>query len=294
MNTVRNSVPIDARSHGCMTGGGRRDHGTVAQGTARLGPRRVRRHQAPVARFSSGLVNWYCQNTRRTAAGCGGSGARNSGCTTSGSPHSRSSNVVHVGGRAALEAETVEPQPEIDARLVGRHEVGRAGDVARLVPQVLRRSRRVVGGGVGGPGGQRLEFGLDALARDRREQVIGVDEVAASRSSSSSRLRTPGRGSAAERVAAVGDRHEREQPGARPRRVFRATGGAAAAGGRVGAGWRAGRGDEQPRQHAAHAGDARAGAFDVGVVEQEHAQHHRQVAEEAVVRRWRRCRSGTA
>ena len=77
----------------------------------------------------------------RTAAGCGGSGARNSGCTTCGLLAQPLDQRRHVGGRPALEGEAVEPELEVDARLVRRDEVGRAGDVAGLVAQVLRRSR---------------------------------------------------------------------------------------------------------------------------------------------------------
>jgi len=81
---------------------------------------------------------------------------------------------VHVVGRAALEGEAVEPQPEVDARLVGRDEVGRPVNFPWLVVQVLGGPGGLV---VGRAGCEGLEFGFDPFARDGGEEVVGVHQA---------------------------------------------------------------------------------------------------------------------
>ena len=149
MNTVRNSVPIEAvRARrasavgGSVTsvGGGAviGGQGTCGQGTARMVARRVRRHQAPVARFSAAAGELILPEHEADGGRVRGQRRAKQRLHDLGLLAQPLEQRRHVGGRAALEGEAVEPQPEIDARLVGRHEVGRAGDVAGLVAEVLR------------------------------------------------------------------------------------------------------------------------------------------------------------
>src|SRR3569623_1260518 len=76
----------------------------------------------------------------------------------------------HVAWLAPREGEAVEPQQEVDPWLMGRHERGRSVDRTGLVLE-HQRGPRVAAARL------YLDVGLDALARYRREQVVGVDQA---------------------------------------------------------------------------------------------------------------------
>src|SRR6187549_3092445 len=163
MNTVRNSVPIEAvravrggaaveaGAGGAGSGGsaviGLRSRGLGNSGAGDRGHRREAGSPPPGAggAFLGGageLILPEHEADRRRMKGQPGAKQR---LHDLGLLAQALEQRGDVSGRTALEGETVKPEPEIDARLVRRHEIGPAGGVAGLVPEVLGGPSRVVG-----------------------------------------------------------------------------------------------------------------------------------------------------
>ena len=144
---VRNSVPSEALPKAlASTRWARRRSAVFRPRRGRRGSSatRARGHQAPVARRSARLAK-----TIAPVDDAHGGGVRRERLAKEGLHGGRI--LAHsldergdVRRLAAAKGEAVEPELEVDPRLVRRHEVGRAPRIARLVPQIVRRPAAVV------------------------------------------------------------------------------------------------------------------------------------------------------
>ncbi len=118
---------------------------------------------------SAGLVNDSQRaKVTRTLVGRSGSRSRKSVGRRRGSWQEAIEEGAHVGRYAALISEAVEPRLEVEPRLVRRHEVRRPVRISRLVEEVM---------GPNSPSLCTSIVGSITLARDGREEVIGVDQA---------------------------------------------------------------------------------------------------------------------
>ena len=171
--TVRNSVPSEA-ARGCGTGRGRGwSWGRIASGRGRRGWRRRARGATRRRWRALGAAGELIAPVDDAdGGGCGrAGGARNSGCTAARIlAQALEQRRPRRAARVARKREAVEPELEVDARLVRRDEVGGAVES----PGLCRRCWAVQAVVVRcvGRRRQRLKLGLDPLARDGREEVI--------------------------------------------------------------------------------------------------------------------------